>query len=599
MDFFHAHFRAIKSSSKREELKAKGINASSAHGKFQYDARQGDNPQKHPDELLHTEFGNIPKIFKNAGDFFKASDELERKNGVPARTLEVSLPVELSSSEQKIELSRAIAHAVAVAASDDPDKPLPWHFAIHDADPNPKKEKNPHVHIMLSERMYDSNKEDFYSEKPKNFFTRHNPKTNFFRAPRAGKSSRSENLTQLRGVIADTINNHLARAGFDETHFVSHLSYAARGIDKEPGMHIGRDGHAMASGRTTKRIEKLAENKETKKIAELALGAKKQVLNHEQGIFAKLKIKAEARLSATPYFKDERDFLYRHKSYKTAATANKTAYQKLKKKNQELAELQSRPPGLVAALGEWFAVRALNMGALLVGSDKRFGTQTEVLEAARQAARAAYHEQQATKTSLAATKAAIEKRYGATASQIVAQSRNQRAEIKDSLQAYADGARGKMDTLNAWLKTAGEAHNITLALEKWGRGFQATEPGTGARATTLLSRDQLVERLAALDLVLGDDNKITDSDGREVGSFDTESRFIELQTVAHDKEFFDHAAELQLAHIQVERDGGRAYKTASQLSEQSNGAISRSSLQYVNDMEKQNYKNSIDFSCRI
>lgn len=572
MDFFHANFSAVTSKPKKKRK-----STATAFGKFQYDAREGSNPQKHPDELLHTETGNMPAAFPTPQEFFFACDELERKNGVRARTLRVALPLELGSKDQKIELSRAIAETIAVAASDDPGKPLPWHIAIHDSP------TNPHVHLMFSERMYDATKEDFYGEKPKNFFSRENPKTNCFR------QNRAKNLTRLRERVADTINSHLSRAGYGEEHHVSHLSYEDQGIDKVPGVHVGYSGHAMAAGRTPERVKQIAEKGDSLGLLGILEGAKSQVSHHEKAVFTNLKNSAQIRLNQMPSYKTERDFLYSQTSYKAAAQKNKDSYKRLVKANQELAELKSDSPALANRLGDWLVSRAFNLAAGLVGSDQRMITRVEALEAAKQAALSAYHEQQAAKTSLAATKAAIERRAGRSAAEIVSENKAARLSLTESVKAYGEAAKGKLNNIQKWYKFAKETHSINTSQLADGNKFVVLEPDAGAFLTTSHTRKNLGRELEKLGFTLDSENRVK-KNGRAVANFDDESRRIELQTKAYDEEFLSALEELQIVGTGWERDQGRAYKAAKTIELELKG--SAEAAEFIRSVDRNTSKRS-------
>ena len=210
----------------------------SAAAKSRYITRSGrySRGRLTREELVHTESGNMPKW---AADdpvvYWDAVDIYERKNGVLFREVEFALPIELSR-DQQIAVARRYAQEIAKMDGGN----LPFTFAIHKG----KGGKNPHCHLLLSERINDGI---------------HRPKSKWFKradkkspkkggAPKAdigGKKARMRAwLDHARALWADLANEALARAGIESR--IDHRSYAAQGIDRAPGIHVGYAAKAMA-----------------------------------------------------------------------------------------------------------------------------------------------------------------------------------------------------------------------------------------------------------------------------------------------------------------------------------------------------------------
>lgn len=140
-------------------------------------------------------------------ELWNAAEAAERrKDGTPAREFEVALPAELTR-EQQLDLCRDLARELTRdgGAAD---------WAMHD-----KGDGNPHVHIMRTTRHVDG--------------TELGAKLDTEQAGRR----RRDDLEQVRRLVADRINSHLARAGLDER--VDHRSHKDRGIEAEPTKHLG------------------------------------------------------------------------------------------------------------------------------------------------------------------------------------------------------------------------------------------------------------------------------------------------------------------------------------------------------------------------
>jgi ATP-dependent exoDNAse (exonuclease V) alpha subunit len=137
-----------------------------------------------------------------------------RKDAQLARIITIALPIELNQ-EQCTDLTRRYVQAAYC------DQGMVADFSIH------WENGNPHAHLLLSMRFLEKNG---WGKKERDW------------------NRRSLNL-ENRKILADITNDYLKTAGFDIT--VSHLSYAARGIDLEPTIHEGnKDNLANQQART-------------------------------------------------------------------------------------------------------------------------------------------------------------------------------------------------------------------------------------------------------------------------------------------------------------------------------------------------------------
>ena len=147
----------------RLSMKVGKPGAAGAHAA--YISRQGEyaNRLERGEKLEATEDGNMPRwAMHNAQEFWKASDQYERKNGTTYREMEIALPRELPS-EQRIELVREwVAQEIG-------DRHV-YQWAIHNKSAADEGEQ-PHVHLMFSERQVDEIERD-----PDLYFKRYNAK---------------------------------------------------------------------------------------------------------------------------------------------------------------------------------------------------------------------------------------------------------------------------------------------------------------------------------------------------------------------------------------------------------------------------------------
>ncbi len=129
----------------------------------QYIARDGQYQQRGGLELV--ESGNMPEFAReNPYSFWEAADAFERKNGRAYTELQIALPRELAP-EQRHELARETARELL-------GERFAYTLAVH----TPLAKDNieqPHMHLMFSERVVDSNTQSLSQEQ---FFKRNGAK---------------------------------------------------------------------------------------------------------------------------------------------------------------------------------------------------------------------------------------------------------------------------------------------------------------------------------------------------------------------------------------------------------------------------------------
>ncbi len=129
----------------------------------QYIARDGQYQQRGGLELV--ESGNMPEFAReNPHSFWEAADTFERKNGRAYTELQIALPRELAPSERH-ELARETARELL-------GERFAYTLAVHTPSAKDNIEQ-PHMHLMFSERVVDSNTQSLSEEQ---FFKRNGAK---------------------------------------------------------------------------------------------------------------------------------------------------------------------------------------------------------------------------------------------------------------------------------------------------------------------------------------------------------------------------------------------------------------------------------------
>ena len=146
-----------------------------------------------------------------------------RRDGTTAREYEVGLPADLDPEDQVAlagEFGRWLRERYGVAVD----------VAIHD-----QGSQNPHAHILTTTRRVDGGQltekaEVEWSDK---------------RRKQHGMDGRKAELGRVREQWAEMANEALAAAQADTR--IDHRSYAERGIDREPRVHLGPYAYRMAA----------------------------------------------------------------------------------------------------------------------------------------------------------------------------------------------------------------------------------------------------------------------------------------------------------------------------------------------------------------
>ena len=199
----------------------------SARAHAQYVSRDGKYSRER-DVLEYAESGHMPAwTAEHDLDYWDAADLYERANGQLYKEVEFALPVELSAEGQR-ELALDFAHHLT------DDEQLPYTLAIHAG-----RGSNPHCHLMMSERANDG-----LERAPEQWFKRANRAE-----PELGGALKTRTLQTKDWLVAtreswaEHANQALERTG--ELERIDHRSLAAQGIDREPGVHLGPNVHAM------------------------------------------------------------------------------------------------------------------------------------------------------------------------------------------------------------------------------------------------------------------------------------------------------------------------------------------------------------------
>ena len=193
-------------------------------GKYALDRQTGEAR----DALVYCESGHMPSWA--AGDdlaYWQAADVYERANGQLYKEVEFALPVELTEQAGR-QLAVAFAHQLTDAEH------LPYTLTIHAG-----AGENPHCHLMISERANDG-----IERAADQWFKRANRDT-----PELGGALKTRRLqtkdwlAETRATWAAEANQALQAAGHEIQ--IDHRSYAAQGLDRPAGVHLGPHAHAM------------------------------------------------------------------------------------------------------------------------------------------------------------------------------------------------------------------------------------------------------------------------------------------------------------------------------------------------------------------
>lgn len=194
----------------------------------EYISREGKyskGNERRYEDLDSTGYGNMPAWAEhNPVHFWAAADQYERANGAVYREIEIALPRELSSEQNRALVADFIRQELGDRHA--------YQWAIHVPRAALDGGKQPHAHIMYSERMIDGIDRD-----PAQYFKRYNSKAPERGGCRKDSAGTEERLQATRERWADVQNIYLERQGHAVR--VDHRSLKAQGIDREPEKHLG------------------------------------------------------------------------------------------------------------------------------------------------------------------------------------------------------------------------------------------------------------------------------------------------------------------------------------------------------------------------
>lgn len=163
------------------------------------------------EELVYSQFGNLPTWAASPSDFFEKADLYERKNGNVYTEFEIALPNELTL-EENIKLVQSFVE-------ENVGNNKVYCFAIHEKNAAlDDTNKQPHAHIMFSERIIE-NKENIKPDYQ--FFKKYNIKQpergGYKKDDRFTKSLAvgSQNTLKVRKSLEKIINDTYEKNGLD------------------------------------------------------------------------------------------------------------------------------------------------------------------------------------------------------------------------------------------------------------------------------------------------------------------------------------------------------------------------------------------------
>lgn len=205
-----------------------------ASGHADYIAREGKYQRgARYEDLESSGHGNMPRWAEHdPREFWRASDEHERKGGSAYREIEIALPRELDPDQRRELVEDFVRQELGEAHA--------YQYAIHNPIAAIEGGEQPHAHIMYSQRERDGIERD-----PEQYFKRYNsksPEKGGCKKERTGETptERKAELKALRERWADLQNRHLAKHGHEAR--VDHRSLKKRGIERAPEKHLGGRG---------------------------------------------------------------------------------------------------------------------------------------------------------------------------------------------------------------------------------------------------------------------------------------------------------------------------------------------------------------------
>lgn len=177
-------------------------------------------------EILHRANGNMPSWAKSARDFWQSADELERANGSAYREHILSLPRELTVSQN----IQCVQSWIDAQLSDK----HAYSFAIH-APKARDGETNYHAHIMFSDRTNDGierTREQYFKRANKK-----NPEKGGAIKANSGMTwaQKKAKLKDVRHSWGEHLRHHLREHGFDDVaERVDMRNWKERGLAEPP-----------------------------------------------------------------------------------------------------------------------------------------------------------------------------------------------------------------------------------------------------------------------------------------------------------------------------------------------------------------------------
>lgn len=188
---------------------------------YLYITGQGGYVEKNT-EIIFVRSENMPSWAENAGEFWEAGDEFERKNGSVYREHLLSLPRELTH-EQNIKLIDEWIEKHLQGYS--------YTYAYHETVALDGG-LQPHCHLMFSER-----KNDGIERTKEQYFKRYNaknPEKGGVKKQNTGKShgERQQELLDLRHDFGEHLKEHLRAHGHEKSaELVDMRNYIERGAE--------------------------------------------------------------------------------------------------------------------------------------------------------------------------------------------------------------------------------------------------------------------------------------------------------------------------------------------------------------------------------
>lgn len=202
---------------------------------------------KYSEDLVHTEImlpENAPEKYKDRSVLWNSVEEAEKKSPKAqiARSYKITLPNEwtydLATEVMRDYVKRNFVNEGMCAE-----------FAIHDSE-NPQHQRNLHCHILLTMRPIledgswgDKQKKIYYYDEQGNKIRKKNGQYKCTTEDITGWNSR-DNAKKWRKDLADTINSVNEKIGLTEIYW-EYRSFAERGLDKLPTIHLGEKASAM------------------------------------------------------------------------------------------------------------------------------------------------------------------------------------------------------------------------------------------------------------------------------------------------------------------------------------------------------------------